>query len=247
MSVANRSSLSGLKEIHYWNYENGSHISKSAELDPSVLRENFGELPLGDLVPTESGLSRFRVADAEQHLDKTGDVYRHIEPDGHTTYYLLNGHHRALAALKAGRSTLRVRFLPSIGLDDVESRRDNTENAGFKVPVRIQDLAIDPKRFDDYRGHGEATEAFRTYRQKLLAFGLNPDGLSDRRLLSVMAKVRSVQADPKKITTGEIQSLSRQLLADGWIPVEVTCLLGVDQGGRPPAQPGTLEVPASAY
>lgn len=189
----------------------------------SLLTDNFAEIPLSEIRPTENALSRYRLESAANHLDEPIDVAAFYDPaTGRTEYFAMNGHHRLRAASDAGRETTRVLF---IGYDreSVDGRFQRASEKGLPIPERVADLTVDPTRFDDYRGNGIEAEG---HRRSLHGAGLGVSGLSDQRLQEAADWVRSEGLEGRPVSEADTVRMANDLRAQGWNPEELASLRG---------------------
>ncbi len=146
------------------------------EITPELLRDNFMELPLLQIRPTENGLSPYRLQSARDYLSEPVLLTPQIDLSGQVVYYAVDGHHRLYDAYQDGHPTARVR-LTDTDPAALEIRMLGRE--GFPVPPSIDLLQIDSARLDGHEGD-LGLPAQR--RRALIEAGLNPSQLSETQL-----------------------------------------------------------------
>ena len=216
---------------------------QSVEMD-AFLAENFGELPLSEIRPIENGLSEYRLDGAADYLGEPISVVRRTNPaTGETEYYALDGHHRLRAALDAGETNMRVRFI-DYDYSHIEIKFADAAEDGYRVPERVEDLEINPTRFDDYRGEDTVYEH---QRRRADEAGLSSRGFSDTQLAEVDTWLQGEgnRSGSEHLADTEARALARHLEGQGWSREALTNLVGWDRAQtifHPPAPEHTRDL-----
>ncbi|HEX5037199.1 MAG TPA: hypothetical protein VFX30_08590 [bacterium] len=134
-------------------------VPRTVAITDALIAENFGELSIGQIRPTENGLSPVRLKSAKDYLDEPVSVKAVTLPDGSVAYYALDGHHRLAASLAAGRTSVRVTFV-EYSSDAIAQKIERPSNPNYPVPETVAGLRVNPLRADDHQGGLLADEDF---------------------------------------------------------------------------------------